>query len=90
LRDGSSDRALDTRKIVGQRKQLLPPLRGNQPALLLYQPIVLFLRLSQRAEIVIPIRFNAVGDKPIIGIDFHMPAASGFSLVLCAFRVPSL
>jgi len=49
--------------------------------------LVLFLRLGQRAELVIPLCFKAIGDKAIIGIDLHIPAASEFSLVLCALNV---
>ena len=77
----------DTWKIGRQREQLLPCLRVDQQTLLLCLLIVLFLRLGQGTELVIPFRFQAIGDETIIRIDHHVATASEFSLVLCPLNV---
>ena len=77
----------DTWKIGRQGEQLLPCLRVDQQTLLLCLLIVLFLHLGQGTELVIPFRFQAIGDKTISGIDHHVATASEFSLVLCSLNV---
>ena len=85
---GSTARIIpDAWKVSRQGEQLLARLRVNQQTLLLCLLLVLFLRLGQGAQLIIPLRFQAIGDKTIIGIDFHITAASEFSLVLCSLNV---
>jgi len=55
--------------------------------LLLCLLLVLFLCLGKRTQLVIPFRFQGVGDQAIIRINFHETAASKFGLVLCPLNV---
>ena len=59
----------------------------DQQSLLLCLLLVLFLRFGQGTELVIPFRFQAIGDKTIIRIDLHVTTASELSLVLCSLNV---
>ena len=59
----------------------------NQQTKFLCLLLVLFLRLGQSTEVVIPLRFQTIGDEPIIGVDLHVATASEFSLVLCSLNV---
>jgi hypothetical protein len=77
----------DPWKLGRQREQLLPCLRVDQQTLLLCMLIVLFLRLGQGTELVIPFRFQTIGDETIIRIDHHVATASEFSFVLCPLNV---
>jgi hypothetical protein len=77
----------DAWKIRNQGEQLLPGLRVNQQTLLLCLLLVLFLRLGQRPEFVIPFRFQAIDDQPIVGIDLHVTTAGEFHLVVGSLHV---
>jgi len=66
---------------------VLAGLGIDQQSLLLRLLLILFLRLGQSAEPAIPLRFQAIDDKTILGIDLHIAPASEFSLVLCPLNV---
>ena|GEM_PF-6845516 len=66
---------------------MLASLGVDQKALLLCLLLVLRLRLSQSTKLVVPFRFQTIGDKTIIGIDLHVAAASESSLVLRTLNV---
>lgn len=59
----------------------------DQQSLLLCLLVVLFLCLGHGTELVIPLRFQAIGNETIIGIDLHVATAREFSLVLCPLNV---
>lgn len=77
----------DTWKSSRQRKQLLRCLSIDQQSLLLRLLLILSLRVGQGAKLVIPFRFQAIGDKAIVGINLHVAAASEFSIVLCSLNL---
>jgi hypothetical protein len=76
-----------SREVGGQRQELLASLGIDPQSLLLCLLLVLFLRLGQGTELVIPLRFQAIGNETIIGVDLHVATASEFSLVLCPHYV---
>jgi len=58
------------REVGGQGEQLFPRLRVNQQPLFLRLPLIMFLSFGQRAQLVVPLRFQAVGDKTVVGSTF--------------------
>jgi len=74
-------------KVGGQREQLLPRPRVNQQALLLRLLLVVLLRFGQATELVIPFRFQAVGNQSVAGVDIHVTPAGKLGFVLCPLDV---
>jgi hypothetical protein len=66
---------------------LFTSLGIDQQSLLLCLLLVLFLRLGQGTELIIPLRFQTIGNETIIGIDLHVATASELSLVLCPLNM---
>jgi hypothetical protein len=79
----------DMLKISSQGEQLIPCLRIDQQALFLCLLLVLFLRLGEGTELVVPFRFETIDDKTVIGVDIHVTTASELGLVSCSLNVLS-
>ena len=76
-----------SRKIPRQGEQLFARLGIDQRSLLLRLLLELFLCFGKRTELVVPLRFQAVGNQPVFRVDLHVTTASEFSLVLCSLNV---
>jgi len=49
--------------------------------------VVLFLGLGQDSQLIIPLRFQTIGNQTIIGIDLHITPAREFRLVSRSLNV---
>src|SRR6267154_452873 len=70
-------------EVAGERQKLLASLGIDQKALFLCLLFVLRLRFGQDAELVVPLRFQAVSHKPVRGVHIHVTSPREFSFVLC-------
>ena len=66
---------------------MLACLSVNQQTLLLCLLLVLFLGLGQDPQLIVPLRFKAIGHQTIIGIDLQVAPPGEFRLVLCSLNV---
>ena len=74
-------------EVGGQSQQLLARLGVDHQALLLYLLLVLRLRLGEDTQLVVPLGFQAISDKPVRGIYIHITSTSEFRFVLCPLHV---
>ena len=70
-----------------ERYYLLALLGAQRAVAVLMGSVVLVLHVMEVAELVVPIGFEGVGDKPVVGVDGEVAATGEFGVVAGAFDV---